>query len=637
MNSSVHLLVLSPGVELPERVLQGLEKHHFQITRWEKESDLEDLVSDHCLIVVREENLKNINPLALFGHRLIFLLEPEANEKQTQYPCLDFLHPKASPSRWVRSIENCFQILALEQDVARRTKEVQELTRIGIALSAERDLDELLHLILNKTMEVTAADAVSLYLVETNIDEENLLRFKLSFCHSVSLNYEEFTLPINKQSVAGFAAQTGKILNIEDCYQLGSEVEYSFNYSFDREFGYRTKSMLVVPMINHQDEVIGVLQLINKKKQLDIILEGSEECMNESVEVFDVWCEEMVFSLASQAAIAIENTSLYQNIENLFEGFVKASVTAIESRDPTTSGHSERVATLTVGLAEKINEINFGKYRSVRFSQDQIKEIRYASLLHDFGKVAVREQVLLKAKKLYPYTLDSVKDRFALAKRDAEVKFWRNRARLLESRQVRLSREQMQEEEFQLQNHLAQLDKYLEVIIKLNEPTILEEGSFEILQELTSVQYTNREGCEDCILHPEEISALSIRKGSLDDKERMEIESHVTYTYKFLSKIPWTEEIKNIPQIAYAHHEKTNGRGYPIGLKGTDIPLQSKLMTIADIFDALTASDRPYKSALPVEKAERILRLEVQSEHIDDELVEIFMQAKIFELVTKKK
>ncbi|MEK7485598.1 MAG: HD domain-containing phosphohydrolase, partial [Planctomycetota bacterium] len=551
------------------------------------------------------------------------------------YPCLDFIHPKAVTTRWVRSIENCFQILSLEKDVARRTKEVQELTRIGIALSAERDLDALLKLILNKAMDITASDAATLYLVETNIDDENQLRFKLSFCRSLPLNYKEFTIPINRQSIAGFAAQTGKILNLEDCYQLPANTEYSFNYSFDHEFGYRTKSMLVVPMIDHQNKVIGVLQLINKKKEKDLLLDSTEACLK-YVEIYDIWCEEMVFSLASQAAISIENTSLYQDIENLFEGFVHASVTAIESRDPTTSGHSERVATLTVALAEKISSINNGKFRSVRFTRDQIKEIRYASLLHDFGKVAVREQVLLKAKKLYPYALESIQDRFTLAKRDYEILFWKTQTLKLIQHPSCCSETQLHQEEQALKKNLDLLDKYLDIVIHLNEPTVLEEGSFETLQEIKKLQYKDRDGQFADLLYPEEVSALSIRRGSLDNKERSEIESHVTYTYKFLSKIPWTEELKSIPQIAYAHHEKINGYGYPLKLHGADIPLQAKIMTVADIFDALTASDRPYKSALSVEKAERILRLEVESDHLDVDLVDIFIQSKIYELVAKK-
>lgn len=639
MNTAPRHLLLSPGVQLPEAVRESLEKLEYQIVSWQKESELEILATEHSIVLVHEEHLKTVNPLSLFGHRLILILDP--NREQTlNYPCLDFIHPKAVAPRWVRSIENCFQILSLEQDVARRTKEVQELTRIGIALSAERDLDALLKLILDKAMEITAADAVTLYLVETNIDDENQLRFKLSFCKSVPLNYKEFTIPINRQSIAGFAAQTGKILNLEDCYQLPPNTEYSFNYSFDQEFGYRTKSMLVVPMIDHQNKVIGVLQLINKKKEKDLFLDSTEACLK-YVETFDLWCEEMVFSLASQAAIAIENTSLYQDIENLFEGFVHASVTAIESRDPTTSGHSERVATLTVALAEKISDINNGKFRSVRFTRDQIKEIRYASLLHDFGKVAVREQVLLKAKKLYPYALESIRDRFTLAKRDLEVRFWKTQAlqylQAIETGNTSCCSEaQLHQEEQDLKKSLDLLDKYLDTIIQLNEPTVLEEGSFETLQEITKLQYNDRYGQLSDLLYPEEVSALSIRRGSLDTKERSEIESHVTYTYKFLSKIPWTEELKSIPQIAYAHHEKINGYGYPLKLRGADIPLQSKIMTIADIFDALTASDRPYKSALSIEKAERILRLEVESEHLDVELVDIFIQSKIYELVTKK-
>ena len=325
----------------------------------------------------------------------------------------------------------------LQKKLKLRTKELRQLNDIGVALSAEHDPDVLLKMILDKSREITKADAGSLYLVEkkdgAKEDERNYfadkqLRFKLAQCDTVSINFTESVMPIETKSIAGHVALTGQDLNISDVYELGEDSELQHNRSFDESVGYRTKSMLVIPMKNHKHEIIGVLQLINRKKNWGSLLK-TDQLINDEIIEFDEKSVDLASSLASQAAVSIENTRLYEEIKNLFEGFIKASVHAIEQRDPTTFGHSERVATLTVGLAEKVDSINYGKFKNVKFSRDDIQQINYAALLHDFGKIGVREDILIKEKKLFPFELEAVKNRFRIFSQATELNYSKKKIR----------------------------------------------------------------------------------------------------------------------------------------------------------------------------------------------------------------
>jgi HD-GYP domain-containing protein (c-di-GMP phosphodiesterase class II) len=339
--------------------------------------------------------------------------------------------------------------------------------------------------------------------------------------------------------------------------------------------------------------------------------------------------EELVTSLASQAAVAYENTRLILEIKSLFDSFVRASVTAIESRDPTTSGHSGRVAILTVGTAEKLDAIDAGPFRDVRFTKDQLQEIRYASLLHDFGKVGVREKVLIKGKKLYVGEMLVLKQRFAYIKRSLEAEHLRSK--LDQVLAGRASPELLAQMDVAYEERQRDIDGLLRMVNQANEPTILEEESFRALMDLPGRTFADMEGNLQPFLTPNEVQALSIRRGSLSEKERREIESHVTHTFKFLSEIPWTGEFRRVPEIAYAHHEKLDGTGYPRRLAAVEIPIQSRMMTISDIFDALVAWDRPYKKSVPVEKALDILGEEASHGKLDRGLLGVFIEAKVFE------
>jgi len=533
------------------------------------------------------------------------------------------------------------EVVELRERAESQGRELRELNRIGVALTSERDPEALLTLILTKCREITCADAGSLYLVEkkpgASPDEENyfadkILLFRLAQNDSVRVSFKATPIEISGRSLAGYVALTGERLTIEDAYEIPADREYSFNRSFDEASHYRTKSLLVIPMMNPHGEVLGVLQLINRKRDRSRPLDSPEAASAEAI-AFDERAAELASSLASQAAVAIENARLYKEIENLFEGFIRASVTAIESRDPTTSGHSERVATLTVGLARRVDGLASGPYAGVRFTRDEIKQIQYASLLHDFGKIGVRENVLLKGKKLFDHELDRIRARFAMIRRGLELKFAREKLRLFDRSPREDAAAAAAALDAEMAKRLAELDLYLDTVVAANEPTVLKEEGSALLKIVGGAQVEDVDGGIVSLLEPWEISNLSIKKGSLSEKERREIESHVTHTFHFLETIPWTRELRQIPQIAGSHHEKLDGSGYPLRIKVDRIPIESKMMTISDIFDALTANDRPYKKAMPTEKALDILTYEVREGKVDPDLFEIFVESRVFESV----
>src|SRR2546427_486108 len=421
-------------------------------------------------------------------------------------------------------------------EAASRSREIGELTRIGVALGTERDLKALLDLILTQARRITQSDAGSLYLVETSGQGQKRLRFRLAQTYSKpEAPFVAFTMPVDRTRLAGRA---GAVTGTRD---------------------------------------------------------------------------------------------LYGEIETRFKGFVNGAVTAIEQRAPTTFGRSGRVPGMTVGPAKVVDRSGDGPYRTVHFSREQIREIEYAGLLHDFGKVGVREQVLVKAKKLYPHDLTLIKQRYAFVRRTAEREFWRKRALFLEEHGAKGYEAFLKSLEDEQARELGELDRFLETVLQVNEPTVLPAGRFEDLKTIAGLQYDDVDGRSQPFLTEDELRYLAIRKGSLDETERLEIESHVNHTYRFLLQIPWTRELQQVPLIAYGHHEKLDGRGYPRKVTSEAIPIQTRMMTISDIYDALTAADRPYKPAVPPTRALDIMTDEVQTGQLDPHLFQLFVDAKVFE------
>ena len=545
--------------------------------------------------------------------------------------------PSFAPSNIVeRTLEAAFDNIDLVERVRASNhalkiweREREELNEIGVALSSQREIGALLSLILSKTREITAADAGSLYLVEEDAQGRHL-RFMLTQNDSLDFPYQEFVLPLAEDSMAGYTALRGEVLNFANAYEIPADRPYHFNNSYDRDSGYRTRSLLNLPMCNAKGEVLGVLQLINCRRNPAARLDLDKN-IAQQVHPFPERSVRLALSLASQAAVAYENRKLYNEIEALFEGFVSAAVTAIEQRDPTTSGHSLRVAAYTQRLAEVVNATSAGPYANVFFDAGQLKEIRYAALLHDFGKVGVREEVLVKAKKLYPLQLELLRQRFDYIRKETEASTVRRKlqAFLERDRGTALSEIARLTEDFD--QRLRRIEEFLHLIVDANEPTLLEEHKSRRLREIAQQSFIDARGIERPYLNPDEVRLLSIPKGSLDAAERLQIESHVIHTFNFLTQIPWTKELKKIPEIARAHHEKLNGTGYPYKLTGDQIPLPAKMMTICDIFDALTASDRPYKRAVPIDRAISILEDCVRAGELDPDLFSLFREEKVYD------
>ena len=515
------------------------------------------------------------------------------------------------------------QMAQLEAEAHRRHRQFRELNRIGVALSAEKDIERLQSFILTTMRQLTHADGASLWL---KMDEDSGPKLFLASSQNHSLDkstYQAFKVPVNEKSVVGYTVSVGKSQIYDDAYNPppGKPVG---GKSFDAQFGYRTKSMLTVPMRDYHNDVVGAVQLINAKKRYETKL--TIDNVGTEVVSFQPDDVEMIESIASQAAVALDNKSLLDSIQALFDGFVQASVTAIEQRDPSTAGHSGRVEGLTTRLARAINEIATGTYRNVHLGEDQLKELRYACLLHDFGKVGVREHILIKAKKLVPGQLEVIRARFEFIERSVQVKYATEK---LEAMKADRNGPTIDEIDRRLTAELAQLNEWVNSIAAANEPTVMPEDKASMLEFLSQQTYYDISGNPHPMLEPQEFRFLSIRKGTLDPQERLEMESHVTHSFHFLTKIPWTPVMKGIPEIAYGHHEKLDGSGYPRGLAGDQIPLQARMMTISDIYDALTAQDRPYKRAVPPATALDILHEEAKQGKLDQDLLEIFVEKRI--------
>jgi HD-GYP domain-containing protein (c-di-GMP phosphodiesterase class II) len=511
------------------------------------------------------------------------------------------------------------------------------------AMSSERDIRKLLAIILESCRQVTGADAGSVYVIEEEGGSEaeykpaprKILHFMLSQNDSIKIDFNEFTLPVDDKSIVGQAVLNGAPINIPDLERMRitkSMPTLRHNKSFDEKTGYRARSMLTVPMLSAMGEVIGVVQLINKKRDpaRPLAADGADD---DNVIPFDDRAQELALAWAAQAGISLEKAMLYDEIHRMFDGFVDAAVIAIEARDPTTSGHSRRVATLSVALAAKVDGISAGPLADVTFTQSQLQQLEYAGVLHDFGKVGVREKVLVKAKKLYDEDLRVIRLRFAYIKKALEAEHVERKLRVaLELVKSDLPK-RFTEIDGELGRRMDEIDDALDFITRVNEPTVLDQGGFERLVEIARLVYMAPGGELRPYLEPAEIAALQVRRGSLTEIERVEIEGHVQHTIKFLKEIPWGRRYADVPRIAGAHHEYMNGTGYPKRMPGEDIPVESRIMTIADIFDALTASDRPYKKAVPIDRALSILDAEVRAGKCDPELFRVFVEAEVYKRV----
>lgn len=516
--------------------------------------------------------------------------------------------------------------LALAATMAGQRRQLQQLADVGSALSSERDHQTLLEMILREARRLAGCDAATIFLIEKRGDGEPELVIRLAQNESVKFDFHEQRLALDTHSLAGYVAVSGEEVNLADIYRAPAGAPWKFNSAFDRQIGYRTTSVYAVPLRVPRGEIIGGIEFINRKRNPAARLTNPETTPAE-VLPFTNDVVPLLRALASQAAVAIENNRLLAAIEDMFEGFVVASVTAIEQRDPTTSGHSFRVARFTTGLAEALPRSGVARFREARFGERQLRELRYAALLHDFGKIGVREHVLVKAHKLSEQHYLAIRERINLERERLKRRALAQQLSLV--RGNRGNGEALRAVEQELAQRLAQLDAYWNAIQEANEPNVLHKEVGETLGHVTGYRLTEE---ETPLLNEDEYRILAIPRGSLTDDERREIESHVVHTYNFLRRIPWPEELAGIPEIAGAHHEKLDGSGYPQGRREPEIPFPSRLMTVADIYDALTAADRPYKKSMPAERALAILEDEAKHGKLDGDLVKIFTEARVFTL-----
>ena len=501
---------------------------------------------------------------------------------------------------------------------AKQIRQIRKLTQIGRALSAERNIERLLEMIVEEAREFTDADGGTLYIMS---DDETELQFAIVQTETLrvrmggtggKITWKPVRLKKpdgspNHENVSAHVALTGNTVNIPDVYTAGG-FDFRGTKKFDTQTGYRSKSMLVVPMKNHENDIIGVLQLLNARNE-----ERSE------VISFSAECQEMTESLASQAAVALSNNRLIHNLEVLIESFIRAIATAIDEKSPYTGGHVRRVADLTMTIARKINDATDGPYADVRFSDDQMKELQTAAWLHDVGKVTTPECVVDKATKLA-----TIFDRIELLRLRFEVCG-------LQARLRRLNKDA------DLESMAADNDDGMEPILR-EEFHFLSEAnrgsermSDEMMERVRTIagRTWKLDGKMEPLLSPDEILNLNIRQGTLSAKERDIIQNHAAMTYKILSQLPFPKKMKHVPDYAAAHHEALNGRGYPRGLDATRLPLQPRILALADVFEALTAKDRPYREGKTLPDALHILTMMVKDGHIDPDLFALFQKEEI--------
>ena len=492
--------------------------------------------------------------------------------------------------------------------------QIARLNQIGIALSSEHNLHKLLERIVKEARRFTSADGGSLY-----IKEGDKLHFLVAQTESLDEKIKDFKalhLTLTKESISGYVAITGQILNIPDVYLIPPTVEYRFNKEFDQKVGYRSKSMLTVPMKDHKDEIIGVLQLVNARNSANKVIPFSKEY------------ETLVHSLASQAAVAIRNAKLIQEIKSLFRSLVRYSAKAIDSRSPHTAGHSGRVAQLSLRIAAAINEEKEGAFANIIFSPDQLEELRMAGWLHDIGKIGVKEAVLEKSTKLNDDQMDTIKERFGVIRSSLQAEFLRRKCELNQANKE--TKEKICELEKKLQQDIKILDEELAFLKRSNIPDNLRDEHLDKLREIAEKTFVDSNGEVRYYLTAGEYENLAITRGNLTKAEYQEIQSHVDHTMAILRKIPFTKDLENIPRYAATHHELLDGSGYPNGLKGEEIPLQGRIMCISDIFDALSSQDRPYKKPIPLEKTLQILQSEAERGKLDKDIVDMFIRRKLY-------
>lgn len=492
---------------------------------------------------------------------------------------------------------------------------LNDLNVIGASLSSERNIDKLLENILSASMKITNADAGTLYLLDADKQE---LTFEILRNRSLDINMggtsgEEIPFyPIhligkdgepNHAMVVSHAALSGETVNIPDAY-IAEGFDFTGTKHFDAKTGYRSRSFLAVPMRDHEHEVIGVLQLINALGEKG------------GVEQFSLDDQKLLESLASQAAIAISNRRLILQMEELFESFIKLINTAIDDKSPYTGGHCARVPALTMMLAEAASRTDQGELKEFKLTDQDRYELKMAGLLHDCGKITTPVHVVDKATKLHTLfdRIQLLDTRFEVLKRDAEISMLRG---------------ELNQGEYE--SRVRQLEDDREFLRRTNiGGEKMSDADIERVRAIAAYPWRDVEGEIRNFLSNDETENLTIRAGTLTAEEREIINHHITVTIKMLESLPWPKHLKRVPEYAGGHHERMDGKGYPKGLTRDQMSIQARLMGIADIFEALTAKDRPYKPGKTLTESLNILGNFKLNGHIDPELFDAFIREKVY-------
>jgi HD-GYP domain-containing protein (c-di-GMP phosphodiesterase class II) len=506
-------------------------------------------------------------------------------------------------------------------------RRLEELNSIGVSLSKEKDTTRLLEKILIAAKSITNADGGTLYRIS-----EGTCQFEIMRTDSLSIAMGGTTgvaipfYPIhligreglpNNSMVVAYSVLHDTTVNIPDAYAAAG-FDFSGTKSFDKKTGYRSKSFLTVPMKNHENEIIGVLQLIN-----------AQDRKTGEIISFSPADQSLAESLASQAAIALTNRQLINQLEALFEAFIALINTAIDDKSPYTGGHCQRVPVLTMMLAEAAIRARSGPLKDFSLGEHELYELKLAGLLHDCGKVTTPVHIVDKATKLQTIfdRIELVDVRFEVAKREAEIETLNAKLKLL----AKDPTAEVSGLDATLVQRIAALDDDRNFLRRANVGgEFMHPEDIERIERIASNTWTNEVGERAPLLTEDEVYNLSIARGTLTREDREIINNHVAMTYKMLSALPWPKQLRGVPEIAASHHERLDGKGYPRGLTGESMSLQARVVAIADIFEALTAKDRPYKPGKTLSESLEILGRMTLENHVDPHLFDVFIREKVY-------
>ncbi|MBW2621247.1 MAG: GAF domain-containing protein [Deltaproteobacteria bacterium] len=514
-------------------------------------------------------------------------------------------------------------------------KHINQLTSIGLALSAEKNISKLLEIIVDQSRELSNADGGTLYIVDDDkkhlrfeIMQNDTMKTRMGGTSGVEISLPKVPLYIdgkpNHSNVSSYTALTGEPVNIPDVYEAEG-FDFTGPRKYDATTGYLSKSMLVIPMKNHENNIIGVLQLLNAK-----------DTETGDVVAFSTEYVDLIGSLASQAAVALTNTQLIQDLRNLLYAFIKSIATAIDEKSPYTGGHIDRVVSLTMMLAETINNTNKGMFKNVNFNKNEMEELKLAAWMHDVGKITTPEYVVDKSTKLQTIfdRISLIETRFQVIAQFIKDGYLTRKFELLQNGKI--NRSEIKQLDNELAGNIKLLQEELDFIKKCNNPgEFLSDDKIEKIKEIANKTYSF-DNMDYQYLTEDEVKNLCIQKGSLTEEERKIIENHVTMTLKMLKELPFPPKLANVPEYAAGHHEKLDGSGYPRGLTEKEMSLQSRIMAVADIFEALTAGDRPYKKPMKLSQAIKIMGFMKKDRHIDPDIYDLFMESRLFYDYAKK-